>query len=228
MGARGEVHRVHGGDWEMKPYYEHAGITIYHGDCREVLPTLGKFDAVIADPPYGISYVKGSGGKGKHDRRNCDPVIGDNKYFEPRWILDFAPEILLWGANYFSDKLPLGRWHAWDKLDGLESFDSFSDIEYAWQRGKGACRMFRYLWKGICQAGDKSGGREHPTQKPEPLMRWCIELCGFPKRIVDPYCGTGPTLRAAKELGLQATGIDVCERYCEIAARRLQQEVFAF
>jgi len=211
----------------VKPYYEQDGITIYHGDCREVLPTLAPVDLVLTDPPYGIGYTKGSGGKGKHTRRNFAPVFGDDKPFDPSCLLEFS-NVICWGADHYVQRLPEGRWLVWDKLDGLASFDSFSDVEIAWHSKKGASRIYRFLWKGICQAGDKQWGRVHPTQKPVPLMKWCILQAGQVQTVLDPFMGSGTTLRAAKDLGLKAIGIEIEEKYCEIAAKRLAQQVLEF
>lgn len=213
----------------LQPYYQDASATIYHGDALELLPHLELPDdaAIISDPPYGISHQHPGGGGGKHTRRNTQAIHGDNQPFDPVPWLRFKT-VVLFGADHFAQRVPEGRWLIWDKLDGLESFDSFSDVEIAWQNRKGASRIFRYLWKGICQAGDKDCGREHPSQKPMPLMRWCIEQAGSPALVVDPYCGVGTTLRAAKELNLKSIGIEIDERYCEIAARKLQQEILNF
>src|SRR5688572_23557994 len=122
-----------------KPFYEHGGITIYHGDCREVLPTLlGEF-AVVSDPPYGICFIKGSSGNQGGYRGGCakasrhdEPVYGDDEPFDPSHLFSFG-NVLLWGANHYAKQLPQGgRWLAWNKLESLESFDSFSDVEFAW------------------------------------------------------------------------------------------------
>jgi site-specific DNA-methyltransferase (adenine-specific) len=211
----------------VKPYYEESGIVIYNADCREVLPSLPKVDLVLTDPPYGINYVRGGGGRGKHNRRNDIPVTGDTEPFDPAVWLAF-PEVILWGANHYARRLPESRWLAWDKLDGLEAYDDFSDVEFAWRSGgAGKDRIFRYMWKGICQAGEKFP-RVHPTQKPEALMRWCLNLAPNAQVVFDPFMGSGTTLRAAKDLGRKAIGIEIEERYCEIAANRLRQEVLSF
>lgn len=211
------------------PYYQDSSVTLFHADWREIIECLPKEQAaLICDPPYGIGYVHGGGGNGKHPRRNKEPVHGDDRPFEPAPWLNRWENIIFWGADHFSERLPHGRFLAWDKLNGLESFDSFSDVEFAWHSRRGASRVFRYLWKGICQAGEKEGGREHPTQKPVCLMRWCIEQAGLPAIVVDPFAGIGPTLIAAKELGLRAVGVEIVEEYCEVAARRLSQEFLPF
>lgn len=214
-------------DQKIKPYYEESGIVIYNADCREVLPFLPKVDLVLSDPPYGINYVHSGTGGGRHDRRLTDPVIGDTQPFDPSPWLSF-PDVILWGANHYATRLPEGRWLAWDKLDGLEPFDNFSDVEFAWRAGgAGKDRIFRYTWKGIIQAGEKYR-KVHPTQKPEALMRWCLSLAPNAQMILDPFMGSGTTLRAAKDLGRKAIGIEIEERYCEIAANRLRQEVLQF
>lgn len=183
----------------MTPYYQDNLITLYHGDSREILPRLD-VQAIVSDPPYGIGYQHGGGGGGKHNRRNTQPILGDNEPFDPSWLLIYDT-VLLWGANHYLHKLPDGRWLVWDKLDGLESYDNFSDVEFAWVNKKGAARIFRYLWKGICQAGDKKWGRLHPSQKPVPLMAWCLEFVPNNQLVVDPYMGSGTTLVAAKQIG---------------------------
>lgn len=210
----------------MKPYYDHNGITIYHADCREVLPTLdaGSVDLVLTDPPYGINYLKGAGGKGAHNKRNIARVIGDDQPFDPTHLLGFKNQIL-WGAEHYAQRLPEGRWLAWDKLNGVDSYDSFSDVEFAWFNQKGAARIFRYLWKGICRDGEKDTRRTHPTQKPVALMAWCLSLVPDAALIIDPYMGSGTTLVAAKKMGRRAIGIELNEAYCADAARRLSQEV---
>lgn len=206
----------------MKPYYQDEWVTIYHGDNSKVRAALPEIDLVLTDPPYGINYIHGGGGGGKHNRRNTAPIIGDTKPFDPSVWLEY-PEVIMFGADHYAQRLPEGRWLVWDKLDGLESFDNFSDVEIAWHSHKGASRIFRYMWKGICQAGEKDYGRSHPSQKPIALMKWCIEQSKSTGCILDPYLGSGTTLRAAKDLGRKAFGIEIEERYCEIAAKRCNE-----
>jgi site-specific DNA-methyltransferase (adenine-specific)/modification methylase len=180
--------------------------------------------AIVADPPYGIGYVASGTGQGIPARRNTGPVIGDDLPFDPVPFLGW-PSVLLWGANHYAHRLPPGRWLAWDKLNGILRFDSYSDVEFAWHSQPGASRIFRHLWKGLLKDSERDGNRQHPTAKPIALMRWCIEESGDSQIIIDPFAGTGPTLVAAKDLGRRAIGIEIEERYCEIAAKRLRQEV---
>lgn len=201
---------------------------LYLGDCREVLPNLSKTTAIISDPPYGIGYVKGPGGKGNHSwakdgNRNIEAIIGDDEPFDPAHLLAFDP-VVLFGADHFAQRLPRGRWLAWDKLGGKESWDSYSDVEFAWMNKPGAARIFRMMWKGLCQGAGKDKGtrRTHPTQKPVDLMEWCIEQAGRPAVVCDPYMGTGATGVAAIHLGIRFVGIEIHRPYFDIACERIE------
>ncbi len=112
----------------------------------------------------------------------------------------------------------------WDKLAGKESWDSFSDAEFAWMNKPGAARIFRMMWKGLCQGAGKDKGtrRTHPTQKPVELMEWCIEQIGFPDVVCDPYMGSGTTGVAAMHLGLRFVGVEVHRPYFDEACRRIE------
>lgn len=203
------------------------GVTLYLGDCREILPTLANGAAdLISDPPYGIAHVKGTGGHGKHTRRNIAPIAGDAEPFDPAHLLRFD-NVLIWGADHYCARLPadMGRWLAWNKLAHLQQYDSFSDVEFAWHSRKGACRIFNYLWKGIAsvKAGEDEGRRDHPTQKPIGLMRWCIEQARTPPcgTVLDPYMGSGTTGVAAAQTGRKFIGIELEQGYFDVACRRI-------
>lgn len=199
------------------------------GDCRVILLQLGRVDAVVTDPPYGIAFCKGSGGKGMSRIRNAAPIFGDDADFDPGPWLSY-PHVILWGANHFAARLPHGRWLAWDKLAGVPEFDSFSDVEFAWCKGRGKDRIFNHLWKGVIKESEKTAGkaqeRWHPTQKPVALMRWCIEqlpeTCDV---ILDPYMGSGSTGVACVKLGRRFIGIEIESKYFEIAIRRIESAV---
>jgi site-specific DNA-methyltransferase (adenine-specific) len=211
----------------MKPYYERNGITIYHGDCREVVPTLnscfaGFFDLMLTDPPYGIGRdgqkrtTGGHGGRKGYDFLGWDGERPDAETFA--LLTSRARVSIIWGGNYFADILPArSKWLVWDKGQRINQ----SDGELAWTSMDGALRVFTLNRVAIMQ-----DGAVHPTQKPEALMRWCIQQSdSYTATVLDPFCGSGSTLRAAKDMGLAAVGIEREERYCEIAARRLSQEV---
>lgn len=201
----------------MKPYYgPHSGITIYHGDCLDVLPTLD-FDAVVSDPPYGVLAESGSAATRRSGGNKDDGVIPWDVAPPPELLARLtAKPALLWGGCHLSLPATFG-YLVWDKqIDGL----NFGEVEYCWSNLKFAPRVFRYRAVGV------DGGKLHPTQKPEALMLWCMSF--LPKRgidtILDPFMGSGTTLVAAKRLGRKAIGIEREERYCEIAVKRLAQE----
>jgi site-specific DNA-methyltransferase (adenine-specific) len=210
----------------VTPYFDDGQVVIYHGDCREILPTLPAVELVLTDPPYGMAWD----GKISPGRNGHSPglksssygltVAGDDAPFDPTPWLAF-PHVILWGSNHFASRLPTGTTLVWVKRHD-DAFGSFlSDAEIAWmQSGRGV-----YCWRDV---GYKSEERWHPTQKPIGLMRWCIQKAQANGLILDPYMGAGTTLRAAKDMGRRCVGIEIEERYCEIAARRLQQQVLPF
>ena len=216
----------------MKPYYSHGGIEIYHGDAREVLPTLEPVDLVLTDPPYGIGADKNLRANKQHGRA----VAPSRDYGAGAWdtqpvskeLLDMARSkahhAIIWGGNYFA--LPPSKaWFVWDKDNGD---NGYADCELAWTDLDCAVRKIRHRWMGMLQehGGRDKDERVHPTQKPLSVMLWCINKAPpDTETILDPFMGSGTTLRAAKDLGRRAIGIEIEERYCEIAANRLAQEV---
>ena len=202
----------------MKPYYEQDGITIFHGDCREILPTLGPVDLVLTDPPYGIGAGREKPHNGWRDYGIADWDLQRPDVETIHLLLRAGREHVIWGGNYFSDYLPPSmQWFIWDK--GQRDF-SLADCEMAWSSQQRAARIFDHS-----RAAALMDGKEHPTQKPVALMRWCIGFFPQAQTILDPFMGSGTTLRAAKDLGRKAIGIEIEERYCEIAAKRLSQSV---
>jgi len=220
-------------DSSMKPYYrdERAGIVIYNGDCREMLPGLSaaSVDLVLTDPPYGINLRTewaGSGNKHGFGSRH-EKIVGDDAPFDPSHLLRFQ-RLILWGGNCYANRLPASPvWLAWDKVtkNGLKV--RIAEMELAWTNLAGKPRVFRHLWSGNYRASEQ-GTAYHPAQKPVALMSWCICVAKLERTtptILDPYCGSGSVLCAAKDAGCRAIGIEINERYCEIAARRLEQGV---
>lgn len=208
---------------------EHIGdATLHLGDCRELLSGFAvSAAAVVSDPPYGIAYRRGAGGgtrdyRGhKIETRNLRAIVGDAEPFDPTPFLGFSA-VLLWGANHFARRLPEGgRWLAWNKLGGMEPWDTFSDVEFAWCSQTGNDRIFSHLWKGLCQKGSGER-RDHPTQKPVALMEWCL---GFvpPAPVVDPFMGVGTTGVACIRLGRPFVGVEIERHYFDIACRRIEE-----
>lgn len=221
----------------MKPYYSDEYVTLYHGDCRDVLPTLS-FDVVITDPPYGIGLQTNYKSRKRAALAACNDhggvIHGDEERFDPTWLLQY-PHLLMFGANHYADRLPPSpTWIVWDKVDGLPSsralgFNDQADVELAWSNLGGPARLIRHRWMGLMKDSERADARVHPTQKPVVVMARLIEAYAKPDwTIADPYAGSGTTLRAAKELGRRSIGIEIEERYCEIAARRLSQGVLDF
>lgn len=212
----------------MTPYYDDGTCVIYHGDCREIVPLAA--GAVVSDPPYGMKWntdsSRFSGGEPSsrlrrgRGRTDWGAVTADDQPFDPTPWLGYS-EVILWGSNHFASRLPVGTTLVWIKrLEG--GYGSFlSDAELAWMKGGHGvyCRRDTSLMS-------HTGNRWHPTEKPLGLMKWCIEKTKA-ATILDPFMGSGTTLRAAKDLGRKAIGVEINERYCEIAAKRLGQEVLA-
>ena len=205
--------------WKRKEVI--GGQTLYLGDCDEIAHEIGDYDAVCSDPPYGIGYSHGGGGKGVAPRVKREKIANDNEPFDPsRWI---ERPCILWGANHFSSRLPHGRWLAWNKLGHLQPWDDFSDVEFAWQNVRAADRIFSLLWKGMAKAEDRGVARVHPTQKPVALMEWCLGFLPGAQIILDPYMGSGTTLVACHRLGLNGIGIELDQGHFDNACRRVEQ-----
>lgn len=206
----------------LEPYYQDGTVTIYHGDCRELVPTLGAVALVVTDPPYGI---------GIHTQtNNLDSPWRDDEGAPRLSHILVGQEHCIWGGNYFADQLPPSEgWLVWIKRPAGWDFDcdsrSYAVLEMAWTDYPMKPRMKHHVWDGGLRSGDASN-REfcHPTQKPLELMRWSIALSTTTGLVLDPYMGSGTTLRAAKDLGRPAVGIEREERFCEVAANRMAQE----
>ena len=155
------------------------------------------------------------------------PVVGDNSPFDPSHI-KFDRPVCLWGANFYASRLPdSGGWLCWDKRtrDGLKVRSS--ECEFAWTNFVRSPKVFRFMWSGAFRDGEGRGNHLHPTQKPVELMAWVLRQA--PGGVVmDPYCGSGSSIVAAALEGRKAIGIEIEERYCEIAAKRLAQGVLPF
>lgn len=223
----------------MKPYYQDDYVTIYHGDCRELLPNLA-VSVVVTDPPYGMNAkfqregmrCKSSLASAGDYSRNWDAITGDSEPFNPSHLLNYRV-VALSGANHYAAQLPSSsKWLIWDKRAGSRP-DNNSDAELWWTNQTGAARIYYQKWRGVVREGVENvanSRKMHPAQKPIALMKWIIKQLPILEQdvICDPYCGSGTTLRAAKDLGLRSIGIEIEEKYCEIAAERLRQEVFSF
>ena len=201
--------------------------TLLLGDCLEVMPTLGKVDAVVTDPPYGMGWnvdtSRFSGGDSSSvarrgsGRADWDKVANDDKPFDPSPFL-FCENVTLFGCNHFAERLPVGTRLVWIKrLDG--GFGSFlSDAEIAWEKGGHGVYCYRDT-----SLMAETMHRAHPTQKPVGLMRWCIERHKDADTILDPFMGSGTTGVACVQLQRKFIGIELDEAYFDIACKRIEE-----
>lgn len=204
-----------------------GNATLYLGDCLTVLPEL-QADAVITDPPYGCGLLGKAGRIGSHTSRSgikgriYDPVIGDDQPFDPSHLLSF-PTVIMFGGNWFCNSLPASScWLVWDKRCGTAS-NNMADVELAWTNIGGPSRIIHHRWMGMIRDSEKGiNDREHPTQKPVEVMKWCIEQAGKPTVILDPYMGSGTTGVAAMQVGAKFIGIEVHAPYFDIACERIE------
>jgi site-specific DNA-methyltransferase (adenine-specific)/modification methylase len=195
---------------------------LWHGDCREILPTLPKVDLILTDPPYGIGYIPS-----QPSAIPRDAICGDDGTLNLSFLFESSEHTITWGANCYTQFLPHhGRWLCWDKRGGIEAADRMlgSPYELAWtSRKTGYDKMLRLLHGGAVNA-DKSGAkREHPTQKPVKLMLWCIDMYPKARTVCDPFMGSGTTGVACARMGKHFTGIERERKYFDIACRRIEQ-----
>ena len=198
--------------------------TLYLGDCRDILPTLPKVDAVVTDPPYGL------GGRLANDNANGEwglcskESLAWDKRTQPDEVglaIDLCDDAIVWGGNYYA--LPIARcWLLWDKMQE----HSGAHAEMAWtnlDRPVRTFRMARAAAFGVRPNGELNGDlKVHPTQKPEPLMRWCIGFLPDAQTILDPFMGSGTTGVAAVQMGRDFIGIEREPKYFDIACKRIE------
>lgn len=189
------------------------------GDCLQVMPALGRFDACVTDPPYGIRKdgqkrtTGGNGGRKAYDCKGWDAVRPAKEVFD--LILAISDEQVIWGGNYFADLLPpTGGWLVWDKGQRINQ----SDGELAYTSKDGALRIFEQNRVALM-----TEGAVHPTQKPLSVMRRSILQFPDAVTILDPFCGSGTTLVAAQLLGRHGTGIERDPDYFEAMCRRVDE-----
>jgi site-specific DNA-methyltransferase (adenine-specific) len=259
----------------LKPYYEHAGITIYHGDCREVLPSLGPVDLVFTSPPYNLGgapwphlghWKPGDSAGGKSKWRNGSDASGGMQYLSHSDTMEHLEYIrwqkevigLCWmllkedGGIFYNHKPRVIGGRLWLPLE-MKNPEWILRQIIIWARAGGmnfnptaylpthewlmliAKPDFRLRSKGASGSGDvwnipQEANPDHPCPFPVALPFRAINtaLRFEQKRVLDPFAGIGSTLVAAKQCEKEAIGIEIEERYCEIAAKRLSQEVFDF
>ena len=184
--------------------------TLYRGDCRDILPTLGKVDAVVTDPPYGIGITKSNR---LSVSRGFEQLSWDDEAANLDWLLPMAIPAIVWGGNYFN--LPAHRAPlVWDKNNAGRDF---ADFELAWTNLDMVARRF------VFRPMNMDGGKEHPTQKPIQLMQWCLGFLPTTETILDPFMGSGTTGVACVNLGRKFIGIEMEQTSFDIACRRIEQ-----
>ena len=211
-------------------------VSLYRGDCREIIPTLGQVDAVVTDPPYGIAKARhrtNTGGKRSAggaaakrmfcntlDEWDCETLTGD----DVAMLLACAKAAVIWGGNYLADKLPPSMgWLFWDKVNDGKTF---SHGELAWTTRNGALRVKRHRWDGMLRDGDNAN-IVHPTQKPIEIMAWCMDETRIDAGalVLDPFAGSGTTGIACIRTGRRFIGIERDPAHFETARARLENEL---
>jgi DNA modification methylase len=187
-----------------------GGQVLLQGDCLEIMPGLGKVDACVTDPPYGLAQKLQGGTWGKK-------FAGSDYDWDARPpILDWIGNTpaIVWGGNYMA--LPASRcWLTWYKRDAVKTM---ADCEYAWTNFDANARLFD--WTIAATNAERVG---HPTQKPVALMEWCLGFVPDAQTILDPFMGSGTTLVACQKLGRNGIGIELDPDYWEIACRRVEE-----
>lgn len=204
-----------------------GGQTLIEADCMDVMPTLGRFDAVVTDPPYGVLNLDGEGSTTavrKYKRTNLGVFAKRAIAKEASWdvapsdeaikfILDAGEQAIIWGGNYFN--LPPSRAIlVWDKE---QPWPNFSQVEIAWTNLQRPAALFKV------SSSRGAPNKQHPTQKPIAVMEWCLGFIPKAQTILDPFLGSGTTLVACQKLGRMGTGIEIDPDYFDIACRRVEE-----
>jgi site-specific DNA-methyltransferase (adenine-specific)/modification methylase len=206
-----------------------GNCTLYLGDNKDVMQDidLSVVGACVTDPPFGINVLSIYKNRGKKysnsktfTRNYKNTGEWDKKPADIKFILDLNIPSIIWGGNYFNVP-PNSCWLVWDKINGK---NCFADCELAWTNFKKPVRKINLLWNGMLVTKTETDNRQHPTQKPIQLMKWCIEQ--LPKdctgAILDPFMGVASTGVACAKMGRSFIGIELDEEYFNIACRRVE------
>ena len=218
-------------DKSMSEIVKIGNATLYHGDCREILPSLPKVDLVLTDPPYGIGASNAQFMRtGKQTGRSkCVSGLYESSTWDSDPIDDELLQLtinagtnaIVFGGNYFNVS-PSSCWLVWDKNNGG---NKYADAELAWTNLKMAVRLKKYTWHGMIQENMSNKEiREHPTQKPVPIIEWCLNFA--PKTtltVADPFMGSGTTGVACANMGKTFYGIERERKYFDIACERIER-----
>ncbi len=203
------------------------GVELYLGDSVKLRHLVPLDAAIISDPPYGMKWDgKITAGKGGHSPGMKSENFGrtimhDDEPFDPAPWLAWE-KVVLFGSNHFGARLPVGTKLIWIKrMDA--AFGSFlSDAEEAWMKGGHGI----YCKRDTSLMGETMN-RHHPTQKPVPVMAWCMDKAKVPEgaTVVDPYMGSGSTIIAAIRTGRKAIGIEKDPKHFKTACERIKREL---
>jgi DNA modification methylase len=204
----------------MKTYYEHAGITIYHGNAIEIMPSI-QADVMLTDPPYGMAYSSGWSGSTVRGDETTDIRDQVLQQWHPKPAIVFGRWSLLRPKGTRAVLI-------WDKGE----WPGMGDLKFPWGPSHEEIYVigegFQGKRMGTVLRRDRIGGNgDHPTEKPISVLCKLIQRCPAGV-IVDPFMGVGSTLVAANKEGRHAIGVELEEKYCEMAAIRLSQDVFTF
>jgi DNA modification methylase len=209
-----------------------ADVRLILGDCRTVTPDV-PVAAVVSDPPYGMDWntdsTRFTGGnrdlRPVEGRDDWGDVAGDSEPFDPSPWLTF-PKCILWGANHYAARLPIGTTLVWIKKNDVHFRTFLSDGEIGWMKGGHGVYCFRKLFPPPSRISEGNGEVLHPTQKPLALMRWCLTLLDLSAGswVYDPYMGSGTTGVACMEMDLNFIGVEIHEPYFRIAEKRIAAE----
>lgn len=223
--------------------FEWRGLTatLYHADCLAMLPI--KADAVISDPPYGVNWntdsTRFSGGKSSAIRRKArgdgrsdyGAIKGDAEPFDPKPWIEY-PRCVLFGANHYSQRLPVGTTLVWIKKAAHLWGSFLSDAELAWMKGGYGVYVFQKNFPPTTRAIDARGDPcrpvgIHPTQKPVALMAWCMDMAKVPPGavVLDPYMGSGTTGIACLRTGRNFIGMELDVTHYQTACNRIANEL---
>lgn len=210
---------------------EIGDAVLYLGDCAEFIAELPRKNvALISDVPYGMDWdldlSRFSGGntdRGEARDWGADRIEGDAEPFDPTPWLQW-PEVIIWGCNHYSDKLPPGGMLVWLKKHPAIFGTFLSDCEVAWRKGSRGVFAHYEQFPPPSRAKEAGGRAAHPTQKPIGLMEWCIGMTKAPL-VIDPYMGSGTTLVAAIKQGRKAIGIEKKPEFFAAAVRRVEEAV---
>lgn len=194
-------------------------VTVICGDNREILPTVGRFDACVTDPPYGIARVwKGGFGRGwakaaadTAERNEWDAEAPSAEFFQT--LFEMTKQQIIWGGNYFDLRLSRG-WLVWNKPE--RNF-TLAEAELAWTNVDTVIR--------VCDAPRSEPGRLHPTQKPVAVMEWSISRLPHAGSVIDPFLGSGTTGVAAVRAGRAFTGIEREPKWFDLSCKRISDEL---